>query len=117
MAERLGAHLVRAGAHAHLEAHLSLVAAVRAGVLKSAWGEGDLSVSAPFPVCSPLQTFWHFHSGVFFFGHLLHFGGKDLHAGVAHSGGEPHSGDLPAGGAVLLWLAVAIRPLRLHRGH
>lgn len=48
---------------------------------------------------------------------LLHFGGKDLHAGVAHSGGEPHSGNLPAGGAVLLWLAVAIWPLRLHRGH
>lgn len=48
---------------------------------------------------------------------LLHFRGKDLHAGVAHSGREPHSGNLPAGGAVLLWLAVAVRPLRLYRGH
>lgn len=48
---------------------------------------------------------------------LLHFGGKDLHAGVAHRGGEPHSGDLPAGGAVLFWLTVAVRTLRLHRGH
>lgn len=50
-------------------------------------------------------------------GNSLHFRGKDLHAGVAHSGGEPHSGSLPARGAVLLWLAVAVRALRLHRGH
>lgn len=34
--KRLGSHLVGAGTHAHLESHLSLVAAVRAGVLKSA---------------------------------------------------------------------------------
>lgn len=36
VAERRGSHLVGARAHAHLESHLSLVAAVRTGVPKSA---------------------------------------------------------------------------------
>ena len=35
VAERLGPHLVGAWTHTHLESHLGLVAAVRAGVLKS----------------------------------------------------------------------------------
>lgn len=35
VAERLGSHLVGAGTHTHLESHLSVVAAVRTGVLKS----------------------------------------------------------------------------------
>lgn len=42
MAQRLGSYLVGAGTHAHLEAHLSVVAAVRAGVLKSAQGKEEL---------------------------------------------------------------------------
>lgn len=81
VAKRLRSHLVGARTYAHLESHLSLVAAVRTGVLK------------------------------------LHFGSKDLQAGVAHGGGEPHSGHLPARGAVLFGLAVAIRPLGLYRRH
>lgn len=48
---------------------------------------------------------------------LLHFRGKDLHSGVTHSGRESHSGNLPAGGAVLFRLAVVVGALGLHRGH
>lgn len=36
-----GTHLVGAGTHAHLEAHLSLVASLRAGVLKSTPGSEE----------------------------------------------------------------------------
>ena len=43
VAERLGSHFVGAGTHAHLESHLSLVAAVRTGVLKSAGREETIS--------------------------------------------------------------------------
>lgn len=43
VAERLGSHFVGAGTHAHLESHLSLVAAVRTGVLKSAGREETVS--------------------------------------------------------------------------
>lgn len=49
--------------------------------------------------------------------HLLHFGGKDLHAGIAHGWGELHSGNLLVGGAVLLWLTVIVRPFCLHWRH
>lgn len=48
---------------------------------------------------------------------LLHFGGKELHSGVTHSGRESHSRNLPAGGAVLFWLAVVVGALSLHRRH
>lgn len=41
VAERVRSHLVRAGPHTHLESHLSLVAAVRAGVLESAEKENQ----------------------------------------------------------------------------
>lgn len=120
MAQGLRSHLVGAGTHTHLEAHLSLMTAVRTGVLKSG-GEDKEAVSCCCFFFSlslrkkpnTLLIFQHFGFQV----DLLHFGGKDLHAGVAHRGGESHSGNLPAGGAVLLWLTVAVRTLRLHRGH
>lgn len=41
VADALGSHLVGAGADAHLEAHLSVVAAVRARVLKSEGRTGE----------------------------------------------------------------------------
>lgn len=52
MAKRLGSHLVGAGTHTHLESHLSLVAAVRTGVLESALEEDELSVRALSPLVS-----------------------------------------------------------------
>lgn len=41
MAQGLRSHLVGAGTHTHLESHLSLVAAVRTGVLKSGQEDKD----------------------------------------------------------------------------
>lgn len=41
VANSLRSDLVGAGANAHLEAHLSVVAAVRAGILESAGGAGE----------------------------------------------------------------------------
>lgn len=108
MAQRLRSHLVGARPHAHLETHLSLVAAVRTWVLKSA-GRGEEDPSLPAQV-STIPTFPHAINS-------LHFGSKRLHARVAHGRGEPHSGNLPVGGAVLLWFGVAVWALRLHWRH
>lgn len=105
VARSLRSDLVGAGANAHLEAHLSVVAAVRARILESARGTGRSGEGA---VTYAITVFNN---------DLLHFGGKDLHSGVTHSGRESHSGNLPAGGAVLLWLAVVVGPLGLHRRH
>lgn len=61
VAKRLRAHLVGARAYAHLESHLSLVAAVRTGVPKSVWGQGESSVSGLFP-CFLLPLYYRLNN-------------------------------------------------------